>query len=96
MTLVRWRPRNEFLLDPFFDRFSERVNELFGDWPVEQTKSWFPALDLVEEKDRLVVRLELPGVDPKSVQIHLQGDVLTVSGERKDEFESKDGKVLKR
>ena len=96
MTLVRWRPRNEFLMDPFFDRFSEHVNELFGDWSETTRKPWYPALDLVEEKDRLVVHLELPGVDPKSVQIHLQGDVLTVSGERKNDLESKDGKVLKR
>ncbi len=97
MTLVRWRPRNEFLLDPFFDTFNERVSELFGDLRQESPrKTWYPALDLVEEKDRLVVHLELPGVDPKSVQIHLQGDVLTVSGERKDDFEAKDSKVLKR
>jgi HSP20 family protein len=94
MSLVRWRPRSDFLLDPFFDGINARINEIFGDWtPDSARKPWYPALDLVEEKDRLIVRLELPGVDPKSVQIHLQGDVLQISGER---VESKDGKVLKR
>jgi HSP20 family protein len=53
-------------------------------------------MDLDEEKDRLVVRLELAGVDPKNVQINLQGDMLTVSGDRKDERETKNGKALKR
>jgi HSP20 family protein len=95
MALVRWRPRNDsFFLDPFFARF----DELFREWPSEDatTRSWHPALDLDEEKDRLVARLELPGVDPGQVEINLQGDMLTVRGERKDERESKEGTVLKR
>jgi HSP20 family protein len=53
-------------------------------------------MDLVEEKDRLLVQLELPGIDPKNVEINLQGDLLTVSGERKDSSERTEGKVLKR
>jgi HSP20 family protein len=92
MALVRWRPRNDsFFLDPFFARF----DELFREWPSEDatTRSWHPALDLDEEKDRLVARLELPGVDPGQVEINLQGDMLTVRGERKDERESKEGTV---
>lgn len=94
MALVRWRPRNDsFFMDPFFSRFDELFREWSGETP-EQT--WHPAMDLEEEKDRLVARLELPGVDPKNVQINLQGDMLTVSGERKDQRESKEGKVLKR
>lgn len=98
MKLVRWTPRNDlFLRDPFFQHFNERVNELLGGWAGEETeRTWYPAMDLMEEKDRLVVRLDLPGVDPKAVEISLQGDLLTVSGERKDETESRDGKILKR
>jgi HSP20 family protein len=94
MALVRWRRRNDsFFLDPFF----ARLDELLGDFPTETSeRSWHPAMDLDEEKDRLVVRLELAGVDPKNVQINLQGDMLTVSGDRKDERETKNGKALKR
>lgn len=97
MSLIRWQPRSDSFIDPFFERLDRQVSELFGEWPLESTvQSWHPAMDLVEEKDRLVLRLELPGVDPKAVEINLQGDLLTVQGERKEESEHKVGTVLKR
>ena len=78
MALIRWRPRNQSLLmDPFFSGFED----LLRDWPATNgSRSWHPPMDLVDETNRLVAHLELPGVDPKSVQIDLQGDVLSVSG----------------
>ena len=80
-----------------FRRFNEQVNELLGGWGTESgAREWYPSMDLLEEKDRLVVRLDLPGIDPKTVEINLQGDMLTISGERKDESESREGKILKR
>jgi len=98
MKLVRWTPRSDlFAMDPFFQNFNERVNEILGGWaPESGSRDWYPAMDLLEEKDRLVVRLDLPGIDPKAVEINLQGDMLTISGERKDESESREGKILKR
>ena len=96
MSLVRWKPRSDSFMDPFFDRFMQQVNEMF-EFPTETTnRIWYPALDLVEEKDRFVVLLELPGVDPKTVEVNLQGNLLTVSGERKDASERTEGRVLKR
>lgn len=97
MSLVRWKPRSDSFMDPFFDRFVQQVNDMFCEWPVETaSRPWYPALDLVEEKDRIIVRLELPGIDPKNVEINLQGNLLTVAGERKDDSERAEGKVLKR
>jgi HSP20 family protein len=97
MSLIKWQPRSDYFIDPFFDRLDRQVSELFGEWPLERTaQNWYPAMDLVEEKDRLVLRLELPGVDPKAVEINLQGNLLTVHGERKEASEHKDGTVLKR
>lgn len=95
MALIRWRPRTQgVLMDPFFSGFED----LFRDWPsLNGDRNWYPAMDLVDEKDRLLAHVELPGVDPKSVQVDLQGDTLTVSGSRDDVVrETKDGKVLKR
>ena len=95
MSVIRWRPRSEtMLLDPFLSQFGE----LFRDWPATNAAGGFyPAMNLVDEKDRLIARLDLPGVDPNNVEINLQGDMLTVSGSREDVLqESKDGKVLKR
>ncbi len=94
MALIRWTPRDEmdvFARDPFF----RRLFDLASDHGASE-QAWYPALDLVEEKDRLVAHLEMPGVDPSQVQIHLQGDLLTIQGERKAETKSAEGKLLKR
>lgn len=96
MTLVRWAPQRElqsFSRDPFFRRFFD----LFDEFDASLDRPWFPRLDLVEEKDRLVAQVELPGIDPKNVHIDLQGDVLTIQGERtEDKSETSGAKYLKR
>ncbi len=65
----------------------ERVNRLFGDFlgdtlPAAETQSWMPALDLTETDDSVVVKFEVPGVDPSKLEISVVGDVLEVSGEK--------------
>jgi HSP20 family protein len=95
MALVRWTPRYEldsFTRDPFFHRFFDLFDELAS----PQERAWYPAMDLVEEKDKLVAHLELPGIDPKNVQVNLQGDLLTIQGERKREENENSGKYLRR
>lgn len=86
-TLTRWNPRTDldlFARDPFFQRFFD----VFGDGH-DVPRNWYPAMDLVEEKDRFVAGLELPGVDPKDVQVTLEGETLMVRGERRAEREEK-------
>lgn len=51
-------------------------------------RTWVPAVDIFEEKDRFVVRADLPGVDPDDIEVNMENDVLTVSGERKNEQRS--------
>ncbi len=62
----------------------------FGKGVLEPVESWVPALDVTETKDNLVVKAELPGIDPKDVEISLSGNVLTIKGEKKQEKEEKD------
>ena len=94
-TFIHLDPRydlNSLVRGPYFRTFSD----IFETEPEEST-GWYPALDLIEQKDRLVVHIKIPGVDPQSVDVDLQGDVLTVSGERKQEHgEQERGRVLKR
>jgi HSP20 family protein len=95
MSMIRWAPRTELeslTRDPFFRRFFD----VFDDFDASLDRPWYPRLDLVEEKDRLVAHVELPGIDPKNVHIQLQGDVLTIQGERHEEQKQEDGKVLRR
>jgi HSP20 family protein len=71
-------------MDRLFDRmFDARWGEFgaIGDWA--------PSLDLSETKDALVVKVEVPGMDAKDIQVSLQEGLLTVQGEKKHEKEEK-------
>jgi HSP20 family protein len=83
--------------DPFRDLVSiqDELNRLFGRTygGSEITRqgasgSWMPALDVYETKDTVVVSAELPGLDPKEVEVSVEDSTLTISGERSFEQES--------
>jgi HSP20 family protein len=50
---------------------------------------WMPAVDVSETKDSLIVKAEIPGMEPKDIDISLSGDLLTIKGERKQKTEEK-------
>ncbi|MDA8161982.1 MAG: Hsp20/alpha crystallin family protein [Desulfobacteraceae bacterium] len=52
--------------------------------------TWVPAIDLSETKDALVVKAEVPGMDPKDIEVSMTGDLLTIKGEKKKQTEEKD------
>jgi len=62
--------------------------DFFGRNPVEATADWAPRLETYVTDEALHVRADLPGVDPKAVDISVDDDVLTIRGERKAEHES--------
>lgn len=47
--------------------------------------SWAPAVDIKEEDDAYVLRADLPGVDPKDIELHMEDGTLTLKGQRKSE-----------
>src|SRR6202161_1087505 len=49
----------------------------------EAAVSWIPSVDVFEQADSFVVRADLPGIDPKDIQITADKGVLSVTGERK-------------
>ena len=55
------------------------------------TRDWNPAVDVVENKDNYVLNAELPGMNKDDVKITLENNVLTIRGEKKNEFEKKEG-----
>jgi HSP20 family protein len=91
MPLVRWEPVRELT------SLQQEMNRLFNtffDTPSggTQMRRWVPAMDLVETDSEFVLRADLPGLSEKDVNIEIEGDVLTVSGERRAEHEqSKEG-----
>ena len=83
--LMRWNPNEELTswhrdIDELFDRFFGRTEGSAG-------SSWVPRMETYRKDNEYIVRLDLPGVDPKDVHVQAEGNVLSISGERKTEEE---------
>lgn len=94
-TVDRWEPFRNLVdiqgeVNRLVDAFSGR--SLAG--TASGARTWLPSVDMVETKDDLVLRVELPGVRDKDVSVSITGDLLTIRGERRWDDESKDQKVL--
>jgi HSP20 family protein len=89
VTIVRWEPLREL------SSLQNEMNRLFSaafDAPAGGNggaRRWTPAMDLVETDEHFVLRADLPGMSESDVNIELEDNVLTVSGERKAEHEEK-------
>ena len=95
MALVRWDPVREIdslqgemnrLFSSFFDTPSASRG---GNGGSTAARRWIPAMDLVETDEHFVLKADLPGMTENDVNIELENNVLTVSGERKTEHEEK-------
>jgi len=90
--LIPWEPFREMLdIGNIFDRFFGRNlvprrlgMGLFGDG------IRYPAIEVYDRKDHLVVKAELPGIDKKDLKVSLDGDILSIKGETKKEQEIKE------
>lgn len=78
-------------MDRLFDRFTEIELPDLG-WGGE----WAPPLDVSETKDAIVVKAEVPGIDPKNIQVALEEQTLTIKGEKAEQKEEKDEHVYRR
>jgi HSP20 family protein len=90
MALIRWEPVAEL------NSIQNEMNRLFNTF-FEQpapgrgnggARRWMPAMDLVETADHYVLRADLPGLSDEDVNVQLEDNMLTISGERKAEHES--------
>jgi HSP20 family protein len=87
MALVRWEPVREL------NSLQQEMNRLFStffDTPTtgngaSAARRWIPAMDLVETTDHYVLTADLPGLSEGDINLEFEGDVLTLSGERKVE-----------
>ena len=74
-----------------FDRILETPFSALG----REDRAFAPALEVREDADNVAVTVELPGVDRKDVNVTFHDGVLTISGERKQEREIKEGEYLR-
>jgi HSP20 family protein len=85
-TLAPWRGDLRRDMERFFERFADPIWE-----PFDMTAGdWAPKLDVSETKDAMAVTAEMPGVDPKEIEIALTGDLLTLKGEKEKETGEKE------
>jgi HSP20 family protein len=99
-TLVRGRrdwgwPFSIMRRDPFFMSPLMDLDRFWSDFDAlaQRSNAYLPALDITETNDAFVVSCELAGVPRENVKIALDGDILTVQGEKKWEHEEKDAKM---
>jgi HSP20 family protein len=93
MAIVRWQPFRDLLAtEREFDRlFREPFSPLFAQREGElSTRAWAPAVDIFETENSIVLKAELPGVDPKDVEVRVEDNTLYLKGERKFEKETKE------
>ncbi|MCW3066615.1 MAG: Hsp20/alpha crystallin family protein [Solirubrobacterales bacterium] len=96
MAMIRWEPVREI------NSIQQEMNRLFNTFfdtpaagasgPDQRGRRWIPAMDLVERADHFVLEVDLPGLTEADVKVELEDNVLTISGDRKqDEQRRADG-----
>jgi HSP20 family protein len=86
VTIVRWEPIRE--LSSLQSEMNRLFNAAFDAPSGAPARRWAPAMDLVETGDHFVLRADLPGMGESDVNIELEDNVLTLSGERRSEHET--------
>jgi HSP20 family protein len=103
MSLIPWRnkpregERNELSplvalrgeMDRLFESFLRRPLDSL-DWPLFGLDKWSPAIDVEETDKELTVRAELPGIDPKDLDVSVTENQLVLRGEKKESSEKKE------
>ena len=92
MGILRW--------DPFSDMVTlrDQINRMFEESMSRNTgrpaapapsRTWAPVVDILEDNDKIAIKVDLPGIKQDDIHIDLTGDVLTLSGERRFEDEER-------
>lgn len=101
MAIERWWPRWGVTRAPRreLSQMEREMEDLFGRffrdwgafprWPSE-ARGWTPAVDMIDRKDAVVLRADLPGLEQKDIEVTVDAGVLTLRGERKEEKEVKE------
>jgi len=87
--LTRWEPFREF------STLQDRINRVFresrsGEDESLTTSSFSPAVDVYEDEHQVTLKIEVPGIDEKDIDVQIENNTLTVHGERKIEKEEKE------
>lgn len=82
MVVTRWEPLKDLMA------LQERMNKLFDETfsrgtHDQEAGAWSPPVDILEKGDEIILKMEVPEVDEKAIDIKMEGNVLTIKGERR-------------
>jgi HSP20 family protein len=88
--LTRWDPFREF--STLQDRMNRLFRDSYGDGREEAltTSTFAPPVDVYEDEHNITLKIEVPGIDEKDIDVQIENNTLTVHGERKFEKEEKE------
>jgi HSP20 family protein len=94
MTLVRWNPIRDLATDLIdlqreINRMFDRFFRGFEEEEERAISTWRPVVDISETDDEYIVRAEIPGVSKDDIKVTIRDNMLTISGEKKQEKETK-------
>ncbi len=92
-SLIPWRRFEAAPFEGFRNEMERMMQRFFGE-PIggngaTAIESWSPRVDMEETDKEVLVKADLPGVDPKNIDISVTGDVLVIRGDKKEEREEK-------
>ncbi len=92
MTLIRYatQPQYRALSNEMKQFFNQFLAPDGDDQSNVVTSQWQPRVDIKEEAKRFVIAADIPGVDPKDIEIHMEKGVLTIKGERNAETKTEE------
>jgi len=88
MAIVRWEPLRDLMTTQ--REFDRLFREAFSPEGEVSTRTWAPPVDIYENGDSLVLKAEVPGINPDDVEIRVEDNTLYLKGERKFEKEVKE------
>ena len=91
MTLVKWRPRSINMVNEFDNIFNSLFHSDFRNViNTTNTNDWEPNMDLKESDKNFLIEADIAGLEKKDISINLNGDHLTISGNREEIVGKKD------
>jgi HSP20 family protein len=90
-SLIPFRSSNQFL-DQMHNEMDEMIQRFFGAPAEAKTNGmsvWAPNIDISETDKAFIVKADLPGVDPKDVEVSVREGVMTLRGEKREQREEK-------
>jgi HSP20 family protein len=91
--IIPWRRRTDSMLDSLRHEMESLYERFFAEPPAgaasEVMRAWAPRVDVEETDKEILVKADLPGVDPKDVDISVSDNSLILRGEKKEEREEK-------